>query len=146
MKSHNNYKLLFNHIISNKYEIIKDSDSNNTMKIIYNNCELKCKYILLFTIENNNQKKLLWSFSNPFIDQKTKLISLFIKNAIEEKEPNVFDWNNFTDKDLINVINIIVNQNLKIYYDKEYIDPIWIIKGFNKKYFQYYMITDIVYY
>jgi len=150
MKNYNNNKTLFKYILSNKYEIYKDSNTNDIMKIIYNNNEIKCKYYLLFTIfsnkNENNNNKLSWSYSNPYIDQKTKLISVFIKNYLDEKYKNNWDWNNFTEKNLIEIINIIIKENLKIYYDGEFIDPIWIIKGDNSKYSQYYMITDIVYF
>ncbi len=159
MKNYDNNKKLFNYILSNKYEIIKDPNSNEIMKIIYNNNEIKCKYNLLFTIgysnkndkkdknnKNNKNNKLSWSFSNPYIDQKTKLISIFIKNALDEKYKNNWDWDNFTEKNLIEIINIIIKQNLKIYYDGEFIDPIWIIKGDFSNYSQYYMITDIIYF
>ena len=151
MKNYDNNKTLFNYILSNKYEIIKDPNSNEIMKIIYNNNEIKCTYNLLFTIEhiNKNDKKynkLSWSYSNPYIDQKTKLISIFIKNALDEQYKNNWDWDNFTEKNLIEIINIIIKQNLKIYYDGEFIDPIWIIKGDFSNYSQYYMITDIIYF
>jgi hypothetical protein len=156
MKNYDNNKTLFNYILSNKYEIIKDPNSNEIMKIIYNNSEIKCKYNLLFTIGNSNKNNkndkknniLSWSYSNPYIDQKTKLISLFIKNALDEQDKNNWnwDWDNFTEKNLIEIINIIIKENLKIYYDGEFIEPIWIIKGDYSKYSQYYMITDIVYF
>ncbi len=151
MKNYDNNKTLFNYILSNKYEIIKDPNSNEIMKIISNNNEIKCKYNLLFTIEysykdDKKNNKLIWSYSNPYIDQKTKLISIFIKNALDDQYKNYWNWDNFSEKNVIELINIIIKQNLKIYYDGEFIDPIWIIKGDYSNYSQYYMITDIIYF
>jgi hypothetical protein len=151
MKNYDNNKTLFNYILSNKYEIIKDPNSNEIMKIISNNNEIKCKYNLLFTIEYSHKddkqnNKLIWSYSNPYIDQKTKLISIFIKNALDNQYKNYWNWDNFSEKNVIELINIIIKQNLKIYYDGEFIDPIWIIKGDYSNYSQYYMITDIIYF
>ncbi len=153
MKSYNNNKNFFNYIIENKYEIIKDSHSNDTLKIIYgNNSESKCKYILLFTIEylQNKSLNVLWSCSNPYIDQKTRIISLFIKNAIEEQmnksNKSSLNWDNFTEKDLLYVINIIIKENLKINYNGSIIEPIWVLQSNVKHFTQYYMITDIIYY
>ena len=153
MKSYNNNKTFFNYIIENKYEIIKDTNSNDTLKIIYGtNSETKCKYILLFTIENlpNNLNKLVWSCNNPYIDQKTQSISLFVKKAIEEHQSKLnkddYNWDNFSQKELLLIINTIIKDNLKINYNGSFIEPIWILEGKVKNFTQYYMITDIVYY
>ena len=145
MKYYNNIKTFFNYILDKKYLIIKDSNSTEIIKITYDNNEVKCKYILLFSIENNDKiNKLTWSYDNPYIDQKTKIISLFVKNAIELEKK--YNWDNFTQKELLNIINIIIKENLKINYEGEIINPIWIITGNIKNITQYYMIIDIIYY
>ena len=145
MKYYNNIKTFFNYILDKKYLIIKDPNSTEIIKITYDNNEVKCKYILLFSIENNDKiNKLTWSYDNPYIDQKTKIISLFVKNTIEQKK--IYNWNNFTQKELLNIINIIIKENLKINYEDEIINPLWIITGNIKNITQYYMITDIIYY
>ena len=119
MKYYNNIKTFFNYILDKEYLIIKDPNSTELMKITYTNNEVKCKYILLFSIENNennkNTNKLTWSYDNPYIDQKTKIISLFVKNAIELEKK--YNWDNFTQKELLNIINIIIKENLKINYE-----------------------------
>lgn len=147
MKSYENIKNFFNYIIEKKYQIIKDPNSNDIMKIIYDNNEIKCKYILLFTIERLNKDRIIWSYSNPYIDQKTKTISLFIKETLDNyNSKKIFDWNNLSDKNLYQIINLIIRYNLKINWNNEIINPIWIILGDNKHFVQYYMITDIVYF
>ena len=145
MKSYNNIKSFFNYIINKKYEIIKDPNSNEIMKIIYDNNEIKCKYILIFSTEiSNKNNNIIWSSNNQYIDQKTREISLFVKNTLELKKK--YDWDNITKKEILNIINIIIKENLKINYADEYIYPMWIITGNIGNFIQYYMITDIVYY
>ena len=145
MKHYNNIKTFFNYILDKEYLILKDPNSTELMKITYANNEVKCKYILLFSIENNDQiNKVLWSYDNPYIDQKTKIISLLVKNAIELKKK--YNWDNFTQKELLNIINIIIKENLKINYEGDIINPLWIITGNIKNITQYYMIIDIIYY
>ena len=147
MKSYNNIKSFFNYIINKKYEIIKDPHSNEIMKIIYDNNEIKCKYVLLFSIETSNKENnnnIIWSNNNQYIDQKTREISLFIKNSLELKKK--YNWDNITKKELLSIINIIIKDNLIINYENENIYPMWIITGNITNFIQYYMITDIVYY
>ena len=149
MKSYNNIKSFFNYIINQKYEIIKDPNSNEIMKIIYDNNEIKCKYILLFSIETSNKNKeknnnIIWSNYNQYIDQKTREISLFVKNSLELKKK--YNWDNITKKELLTIINTIIKDNLIINYENENIYPMWIITGNITNFIQYYMITDIVYY
>ena len=139
MKYYNNIKTFFNYILDKEYLILKDPNSTEIMKITYVNNEVKCKYILLFSIENNEHtNKLIWSYDNPYIDQKTKIISLFVKNAIELEKK--YNWDNFTQKELLNIINIIIKENLKINYEGDIISPIWIITGNIKNITQYYKI------
>lgn len=148
MKSYENIKNFFNYVIKKNYQIIKDPNSNNLMKITYDNNEIKCKYILLFTIEKSNQKKIIWSYLNPYIDQKTKKISLLIKEALDKdlEKKNLLNWDNITDNEILKIINFIIKNNLIINLENESIDPLWIILGDNKNFIQYYMITEIIYY
>lgn len=160
MELYENAKKFFNYIINKNYEIIRDPNSNDTMKIIYENNEVKCKYILLFSIEKSNKNKIIWSYSNPYIDQKTKAISLFIKNALDSLDKietqdkkinkldkiNKFDWKNISENDLLKIFDLIIKHNLKIIWEDKIIDPIWIIVGDHKSFVQYYMITDIIYF
>jgi hypothetical protein len=150
MKSYENIKNFFNYVMKKNYQIIKDPNSNNLMKIIYDNNEIKCKYILLFTIEKSEKKKIIWSYINPYIDQKTKKISLLIKEALDKyndlEKINLLNWNNITDNELLKIINLIIKNNLIINFENENIDPLWIILGDNKNFIQYYMITEIIYY
>ena len=147
MKHYNNIKTFFKYILEKEYLIIKDPNSTEIIKITYDNNEVKCKYVLLFSIENNEQiNKLIWSYDNPYIDQKTKIISLLVKNRIEQKKK--YNWDNFNQKELLNIINIIIKENLQINLEVEgeIINPSWIITGNIKNIIQYYMIIDIIYY
>ena len=55
-------------------------NTNNILYIKWNNNEMKCKYVLLFTIDDNGD--IIWSHQNEFIDQKTRYISNSIYNSI----------------------------------------------------------------
>jgi len=128
--NHEHCKKLFNYILSKKYEIILDKNYNDILYIKHDNGELKCKYILIFSkIENS----IIWSYENEFIDIKTKEISKKIRKIIKE------------EKSIVNIINKIISNDIKIKYENEEIKPLWIIINKDKNYIQYLMIIDIIY-
>jgi len=159
----NNYtknKIIFNKIISNKYKIKKDLYEKDILYIETNNKKIKCKYIMfliekkisntkLNTKTNNKTNKsiIIWSDSNPYIDNYTQEISKIIrKNVLSD--PNIIDQNNqiIMKNDLDNIIKILIkNQfnftdsvNNNIYCE-------WIITNENNNLIEYYMITEIIY-
>jgi hypothetical protein len=140
MKINNNFNKLFKYIFNKKYEIIRDINNNDTIKIIYENNELKCKYLLLFSEEDNN---IIWPFTNNFIDQKTRFISELIKNKIELIYPNITFENT---KNIKKIINYIISKEFIIKYDELEIKPIWVVFDTQKDFKHYYMITEIIYY
>ncbi len=143
MKSYGNIKLFFEYLIKNDYKIYKDENTNDILKIYYDNNEIKCKYILLFTQEKSNNK-LIWSFDNPYIDQKTQWISQYIKYKLDtNKQINTI---NPDKKELLEIINSIIKGKLYVVYDDEVIKPLWIITDNTNEFKHYYMITDIIYF
>ena len=137
----NQNKILFNYILTHKYTIKKDSESNNILYINYNNTELKCKYLLLFSINNSND--ILWSCDNPYIDQKTQTISLIIKNLlIEQNNLKNISYNN----EIINGLKFILKNNTKINFNNELINLLWCLIGNIKEYKQIFIITEIIYF
>ena len=134
----NQNKTLFNYIINQKYLIKKDIETNNILFIKWDQFEMKCKYFLAFVVDNKNN--IIWSSENPYIDQKTKYMSLIIKsnltNLLDEKKFNI---------DLLNGIKKIIQSNLSITYEEEKIYFLWCLIGNYKNYKQFYIITEIIY-
>lgn len=128
-------KIFFNYISKKNYFIKKDNETNNILFIKYDNFEIKCKYFLAFIVDQNNN--IHWSCDNPYIDQKTKLLSNFIKKNIN---------NNKFDNNIINYFKKIIHDDSYIIYDNEKINFIWCITGNYKKYKQFYIITEIIYF
>lgn len=135
-------KTLFNHIIKYNYIIRKDSENNNILYINYNNRELKCKYLFLFTVNNDN--KILWSCDNPYIDQKTKYISYNLKDTIYKQDKNIKI--NFFNDELINILKLILKNHNQILFQEEKIILLWYLVDNMKNYKQFYIITEIIYY
>ena len=130
-------KLIFNYIIKKKYSINKDSNTNNILYINFEQFEMKCKYFLAFTIDNNNN--IIWSCDNPYIDQKTKYLSFNIKNNIGKNNMYIY-----TIETLNNLKKLIQNETSFIYEDNK-INLMWCLFGNYKKYKYFYIITEIIY-
>ena len=98
---------------------------------------MKCKYFLAFSVDSNN--KITWSCDNPYIDQKTKYLSFNVKNSIENNESITIDT--------LNNIKKIIQSNFSIVYEDEKINFLWCLIGRSyKKYRQFYVITEIIYF
>lgn len=128
-------KILFNYIINQDYLIKKDNETNNTLFIKWKQFEMKCKYFLAFSIDNENI--ITWSCDNPYIDQKTHYLS----NVIKTKLSNIKIFN----IELLNDIKKIIQSNLFVTYDNEKYYFLWCLIGSYKNFKQFYIITEIVY-
>jgi hypothetical protein len=147
MNNYKNIKIFFEYLITNNYKIQKDDNTNDILKIYYNNNEIKCKYILLFTEfknTNNNTNTLLWSFENPYIDQKTQWISKYLKYKLDLNKK--INTNNPDKKEISLIVSYIIRDQINIVFDDEVIKPLWIITDNSDSYKHYYMITDIIYF
>ena len=146
-----NYKDIFKNILKDKYTI-KFDKSNNDIIII--NDQIKCKYILIFIEKkiNNDSVLLMWSDTNKFSDDKTKLISKEIRNSLLKEKKYLLDQNNqlIINSDLVDLIETIIKNNKKI----NDIDTIWIINNNlssefisnNNNIIEYYLITEIIHF
>ena len=128
-------KIIFNYIINQDYLIKKDNETNNTLFIKWEQFEMKCKYFLGFTIDENSN--IIWSCDNPYIDQKTKYLSRVIKTNLNNK-------NKFTI-DLLNDLKKIIQLNFCVNYYNDKIHFLWCLIGSYKNFKQIYIITDIIY-
>ena len=141
------YKDIFKNILKDKYTI-KFDKSNNDIIII--NDQIKCKYILIFIEKkiNNDSVLLMWSDTNKFSDDKTKLISKEIRNSLLKEKKYLLDQNNqlIINSDLVDLIETIIKNNKKI----NDIDTIWIINNNlssnNNNIIEYYLITEIIHF
>ncbi len=138
---YNNSKKFFNYITDFKYKIIKDQFANDIITIKYDNKELKCKYLQIFTYFNNN---IIWSDSNPYIDQKTQFVSHTIRKYLLKS--NQIDFNKVKDDDIKIIINSIIKSNMKIKYYDEEINLLCVVTESNGEYKQFYLITEIIYF
>jgi hypothetical protein len=128
-------KTIFNNIISKKYTIIKDNNTNDILYIKWDRFEMKCKYFLAFTVDKYNN--IIWSCDNPFIDQKTKYFSLNIKNYF-------YNENIFTSQ-ILNNLKKLMHNGMSFFYENDKINLMWCLVGDYKKYKQFYIITEIIY-
>ena len=144
------YKDIFKNILKDKYTINFDKKNND---IIIINDHIKCKYILIFIEKkiNNDIVLLMWSDTNKFSDDKTKLISKEIRNSLLKEKKYLLDQNNqlIINNDLVDLIETIIKNNKKI----NDIETIWIINNNlsseivsnnNNNIIEYYLITEII--
>ncbi len=129
------YKTIFNYIINQDYIIKKDIETTNIIFIRWKKFEMKCKYFLAFSVDENNI--INWSCDNPYIDQKTKYLSFNIKNNSNVNK-------NFST-DILNQIKKMVQENFSVVYEEEKIYFLWCLIGSYKKYKQFYILTEIIY-
>ena len=144
-----NYKNIFKNILKNKYTIKFEKKYND---IIIINDNIKCKFILIFIEKKINKdiSLLMWSDTNKFSDEKTKLISKGIRDFLLKDKKYLLDQNNqlIINNDLVDLIETIIKNN-KIINDTE---TIWIINNklssefisTNNDVIEYYLITDII--
>ena len=129
-------KIIFNYIIKHDYLIKKDIETTNTIFIKWDQFEMKCNYFLAFSVGDNND--ICWSTDNPFIDQKTRYLSYQIKSSLGDKKKFSLD--------VLNNLKKIIQTNITITYENEKVNFIWCLIGSYKKYKQFYIITDIIYF
>ena len=131
----NQNKILFNYIVNQDYKILKNSNITNIIIIKWEQFEIKCKYFMVFTIDEKND--IYWACDNLLVDQKTKYLSFNVKNKIDDKKK-------YSTSTLNNLKNFI-QSNFSIIYEDEKIDFIWcLFSNYNKKYIQFYIITEII--
>lgn len=128
-------KIIFTHIINKEYIIKKDIDTNDILFINWEQFEMKCKYFLAFTVDESNN--IIWSSDNPYIDQKTKYLSLNIKT-------NLGGINTYSSQ-VMNDLKNLLHNGMSFVHEENKINFIWCLVGNYKKYKQFYIITDIIY-
>lgn len=128
-------KNIFNHIINKEYFINKDNNTNNILYINWDQFEMKCKYFMAFSVDKFNN--IIWSCDNPFIDQKTRYLSLNIKNNLNQKK--VFSH------EILNELKKLMQNEISIIYEEDNIKLMWCLMGDYKKHKQIYIITEIIY-
>lgn len=128
-------KIIFNYIINHDYLIKKDIETNNILFIKWDQFEIKCKYFLAFSIDDNTN--IIWSCDNSYIDQKTKYLSHVIKTKLGERKKFAID--------MLNDLKKIIQSNFFVNYDNNKVYFLWCLIGSYKNFKQFYIITDIVY-
>lgn len=134
-----NWKLnknIFSYIMDKNYIIKKDINTNDILYINWEQFEMKCKYFLVFTVDELNN--IMWSCDNPFIDQKTKYFSQCIKSNIGV-ETIIFT------PQILNDFKKMIQNKMSFVYGDDKINIIWCLVGEYKKYKQFYVITEIIY-
>lgn len=136
-----NIKNLFKYVMKFKYKIIKDTNSYDILTIKYDNKEIKCKYLILFTIHD---EKILWASENIYNDKNNKNIVSWIKNLVLEKNDNI-NLDKITTDDLKILVKNIINLNneLLINYNT---NALCVVTENFKEYKQFYLITELLYF
>ncbi len=136
-----NIKNLFKYVMKFKYKIIKDTNLYDVLTIKYDNKEIKCKYLILFTIFDD---KILWASDNIYNDNNNKSLVFWIKNLITEKNTNI-NLEKITTDDLKLLVKNIINLDndlLKNYNT----NALCVITENIKEYKQFYLITELLYF
>lgn len=128
-------KIIFSHIMDKEYLIKKDVNTNDILYINWDQFEMKCKYFLAFTVDLSNN--IIWSCDNPYIDQKTKYFSQYIKGNLREK--------NIYSSQIMNELKNLILGGMSLVYEENKINLLWCLIGDYKKYRQFYIITEIIY-
>ena len=128
-------KIIFSYIMDKNYLIKKDVNTNDILYINWDQFEMKCKYFLAFTVDLSNN--IIWSCDNPYIDQKTKYFSQYIKSSLGAK--------NIYSSQIMNELKNIILNGMSLVYEENKINLLWCLVGDYKKYRQFYIITDIIY-
>lgn len=130
-------KIIFNYILDQNYLIKKDIETNNIIFIKWDKFEVKCEYFLAFSVDQ--EKNILWSCDNPYLDQKTRYLSEIIKtNMNNNTDKNIFNL------DVLNKIKNIIQSDMSVICEDEKINFLWCISGNYKNYKQIYIITEII--
>lgn len=129
-------KTIFSHIMNKNYIIRKNPNTNDILYINWEQFEMKCKYFLVFTIDDSNN--IIWSCDNPYIDQKTKYFSQCVKSVIGSN-------NKIFTSQILNDLKRLIHDGMSFVYEENNINMIWCIYGDYKKYKQFYIITEIIY-
>lgn len=152
-------KLIFNEMIGEKYKIKKDLYDKNLLTIYSNNKEIKCRYLLFLTekelkVSTINKSILpdslvIWSDSNPYIDQYTREISEIMRDTLVKHKKYLLSQNNqlILKTDLQDLVNSLI-KNQYNFLDKsgKSINCNWVLTSSRDNMNEYYMITDIIYY
>ena len=152
-------KMIFSKLIGEKYKIKKDLHDKNILTIQSNDKDIKCKYLLFLTekiLKKSNSDKfilpdslIMWSDSNPYIDQYTREISEIMRNTLEKYKKYLLSQNNqlILKSDLQDLVNSLI-KNQYNFLDKlgKSINCNWILINNHDNINEYYMITDIIYY
>ncbi len=139
--SYNNIKKLFKYIMKFDYKIIKDPDYYDIITIKYDNKELKCKYMILFTLDD---EKVLWSDENIYNDKKTRDLVGWLRNRILESDKN-FNFDVVDENSLKSIVGEIIsldNEIKKIHN----LNTLCVLTENYKKYKQFYLITELIYF
>jgi hypothetical protein len=151
-------KMIFSKLIGEKYKIKKDLYDKHILTIQSNGKEIKCKCIM-FMIEkelvlvpnpkDSSDSLIIWSDSNPYIDQYTRDISQIMRKTLQTTKNYLLEQNNqlIEKKDLRDFINDLI-KNQYNFLDKsgKSINCNWILISKQENIIEYYMITDIIYY
>jgi hypothetical protein len=152
-------KLIFNEIIGDKYKIKKDTHDKNYLFIYSNNKVIKCKYLLFLTEKHLKKSQnettalpdslIIWSDSNPYIDQYTREISSIVRETLLTHKKYILSQNNqlILKSDLQDLVNSLI-KNQYNFLDKsaKSINCNWVLTSSQENITEYYMITDIIYY
>lgn len=136
-----NIKKLFKYIMKFDYKIIKDSDHYDMITIKYDNKELKCKYMILFTIKD---EKILWSDENIYNDKKTRDLVGWLRNRILESDKN-FNFDIVNDSSLKLIVGEIIKLDDEIKKIHN-LNTFCILTENFKKYKLFYLITELIYF
>jgi len=137
-----NTKNLFKYIMKYKYNIIKDPNIYDILTIRYDNKELKCKYLILFTLY---KKQVMWADVNLYNDKKNKEIVTWLKNYISDNEELNVELNveTMSGKKIKKTVKKIIDSNKELSRSFD-TNALCVITENYKEYKQFYLITELI--
>lgn len=133
-----NTKNLFKYIMKYKYNIIKDPNIYNILTIRYDNKELKCKFLILFTLYD---KQIMWADANVYNDKKNRNIVTWLKNNLSDSEE--IDLEKLSDKKIKKIVKKVIDSNKELSRSFD-INALCVITENYKEYKQFYLITELI--
>ena len=148
--TYNQNKFIFNKLIDKNYKLRKSKNDKNVLYAYTSDLQVKCEYI--FFLIRYDDGVIQWTNTNPYIDNITRKQTEIIHSKISELYKNIKNDSSqkINNEDFENIIKDLIKNNVsfenKNTGDKWNCNWILTNKNKDKKYTEYYMITDIIYF
>ena len=138
--TYNQNKFIFNKLINNNFKLRKSKNEKNILYAYSQDLQIKCEYI--FFLIKYDDGEILWTNTNPYIDNITRKQTEIIRLKISKL------YNEINNKNFKKIIQKLIKNNVQFENNNYKWSCNWILTNKNneKKYTEYYMITNVIYF